>query len=86
MAAKKKTADYVVSITVGDKTYKGSGATPLEALRTMPRPQKITAKAFLEVKAGDKHKIIPLSIERAKRFFYPQAQVFLAKSLLIGLK
>lgn len=80
------TPQFTVTFTTGDQLYKGKGATVLEALQNTPRPTKIVSKGYIQVTDGTRSKNLPLTVERAKRFFYPQAQVYLAKHLSLGLK
>ncbi len=92
MTAKKKATptvvapQFTITFTAGDQIYKGEGATILDALRAIPRPAKITTKGYVRVTDGTREKNLPLTVERAKRFFYPIAQTFVAKQLAYGLK
>lgn len=80
------TPQFVIKFTTGDQIYEGKGATVLEALQAVPRPAKIVAKGYVQISDGTKSKNMPMNVERSKRFFYPMAQVFIAKQLSLGLK
>lgn len=88
MKSKKKSDAplFTITATFGDQLYKGTGATILEALKAVPRPAKITTKGMVQVTDGTRSKNLPLTVLRAKHFFYPIAQVFIAKQLSVGLK
>lgn len=84
----KKTKQPVFSVkfTIADQIYEGTGASVLEALQAVPKPVKITGKAYLQVTDGTRSKNMPLTVERTKRFFYPIAQIYVAKMLAQALK
>lgn len=84
--AVKKDAAFSISIILGDVTLKGEGNTAYEALSSIERPAKIVGKAFITIRSGDKKKEMMFMPAKAKRFFYPIAQVFLAKQLELGMK
>ena len=77
---------FTVTYTQADQIYKGKGPTVLAALQAVPRPAKITTKGYIQITDGTRSKNLPLTVDRAKRFFYPMAQAFLAKQLALGLK
>lgn len=72
---------YSISITQGDKTYKGSGDSALEALKSVAKPLKIISKVFLTIKQGKRKAEMMFTPVRAKRLFYPNAQLYAAKQL-----
>ena len=79
--ATKKTPAVKISLDFGDSIVKATGATVYEALSALVRPTKITGKVFLEARNGTravKQMYMPV---RAKRLFYPQAQLYIAKQL-----
>ncbi len=82
----KKESPYKISLVVGEDTIKGKGDSIYQALVSLKKPTKITAKSFLTLSKGTK------SVERmymplaAKRLFYPVAQQILAKQLELLLK
>lgn len=82
----KKAPNFTITFTIGDQMYKGEGETILDALKAIPKPAKIMGKAYVQVTDGTHSKALPLNVQRAKRFFYPIAQSFIAKQLSIGLK
>ena len=47
-----KKEEYKISITLGGKVLKGSGATALEALQSIPTPDKIIAKGIFKISLG----------------------------------
>lgn len=77
----KKTPKYFISITQGDKTYKGSGDNALAALKSVIKPVKIIDKVFLTIKAGKRKAELMFMPTRAKRLFFPNAQIYVAKNL-----
>ena len=77
---------YFISLAFGGEVYEGSGATVLEALKSMPRPVKIVSKGLLKLTDGVKKFEQMWMPVRLKRLFYPQAQGVLAKQLTYLLK
>ena len=75
-----------ISIKLGNVIIKGEGATALEALRSIPVPNKITTKGILTISQGTKKKELLYPIPKLKRLFYPQAQPFIIKWLAMLLK
>lgn len=72
---------YTIKITQGSDTVEGKGATVLEALQAVTKPLKIVSKVFLEITDGTRKGGMMFMPTRAKRLFYPNAQVVLAKQL-----
>jgi hypothetical protein len=82
-----KPADEVtIDLMFGTTVCSGTGQTVLEALRSIPKPIKITTKTILTVTKGEKKHTRPLTIPLAKRLFYPGAQIYQAKNLEMLLK
>lgn len=78
---------YTVTFTIGGVAHVGEGETAYEALSKIAKPAKIMLKSTLHIKKGDKQKIVPLNVLRAKRLFYsPLFQKIQAKTFDIGLK
>ena len=79
---------FHISLTLGDKTYKGEGATALEALRSLPKPERIVAKGVLKVSKGNVSKTLLFMPTRLKRLFYssPTFQAIHAKQLSFGVE
>lgn len=77
---------YTVSLKLGDTLLEGSGTTVLQALRAIQKPVKITTKSILTVTQGDKTHSRGMTIPRAKRLFYPAAQIYIAEDLQLLLK
>jgi hypothetical protein len=67
---------FSISLTIADKVYKSVGATALEALSSLPKPEKITNKGILTITDGVKSNQVLMQIPNMKRLF------FLSKSLL----
>ena len=80
------TPQVVVTLALDKTEIKGTGATVLEALRTLKKPIKITTKSVLTITKGDKKHSRPLTIPLAQRLFYPAAQIYNAKNLELFLK
>lgn len=83
---KKTKKPYVISLTLGDNTLEGRGDSVYEALSSIKKPLKIVGKTFLIVTNGDKKATQMLMPVRAKRLFYPMAQLMLAKQIQLLLK
>ncbi len=81
-----KQPKYAISLTIGDKTFKGSGLTPLEALQVIPSPSKIITKGFLTISYGKLKKEMFFPPSKLKRLFYPNFQPIIAKTLGMGLR
>ena len=77
---------YTISLTFGDKTIMGIGATVLEALQAMPVPVKIVSKGLLKITNGVKKFEQSWQPSRLKRLFQPLAQRVQAKQLSYLLK
>lgn len=83
----KKKPEYSISIRLGDKTLTGTGATALEALQAIKKPDKIVTKAIVTVSHGTLKKEILMWPVRAKRLFYNRLfQEIQCKQLVLGLK
>jgi hypothetical protein len=79
-------AKYSISVTQGDKTYKGTGNNTLEALTSLTKPLKIIGKCFLTVTDGKRKAELMMMPTRAKRLFFPNARIYLAKQLELLMK
>ena len=79
MKQEKKKKPCSVSVTLGDKTFTGEGATVYEALRAVRKPTKITGKVFVTVTDGGRKLETMYMPPRAKRMFAPLAQYVFAK-------
>lgn len=65
--------------------FESERLTALDALRALPKPQKITNKGKLTIFYGDKTKEILLTVPRLKRIFFPNFQKVIIKQLVYGL-
>lgn len=84
---KKLKEKFEISLQLGDETYEAKGATIEEALKNLPRPDKIMTKGVLTVKHGNALRIEMMFPTRLKRLFYNKLfQQIQAKNLTIGLK
>lgn len=84
---KKAPAAFTITIQMGDWTLQGTGETAEEALKSIPRPAKISTKAVVTVTHGDLAKRdMPFTIARTKRLFYTAGTAIQAKMLFSGLK
>lgn len=77
---------YSLALTINRISYESTGESCLSAIQNLKRPDKITNKGVLLIKRGDASKEMLLQPMQIKRLFYPMAQVFLAKTLELGLK
>lgn len=77
-----------MTLTIGTASYKSEGATILEALLKLKKPEKIMNKGILTVEQDGKVRQQLFFPQRLKRLFYnPTFQVIQAKMLeKIGLK
>lgn len=78
--------EFSFSLKIGSQVLEGKGHTPLEALRAIERPIKIITKGVLTISHGDKKKEMLFNVPRLKRVFYPAAQPYLIKGMILGLK
>ena len=85
-AIKAKADTVKISIKLGNLIIKGEGATALEALQSIPVPNKITTKGILIISQGTKKKELLYTIPKLKRLFYPKAQPIIIKWLAMLLK
>lgn len=87
MAKTIKPTPVTITLQLGDQTYTSSGATVVDALTALPKPDKIMTKGVLTVsqgKASRKQLFMPV---RLKRLFYNKYfQAIQAKNLALGLK
>lgn len=84
--SKEPTKDYKITVDFGSSTATGFGGTAYEALSNVKRPVKITSKVFLTLTHGKKKAEQWYLPQRAKRLFYPNAQLILAKQLELLLR
>lgn len=77
---------YAITIKIGDNVLEGTGSTAYEALASIAKPVKIVGKGFLTIKYNGLKKEQMFMPPACKRLFYPQAQIFLAKQLVLGMK
>ena len=77
---------YSVSLKLDNTILEGSGETVLDALRALPKPDKITTKSIITVSKGDKRHSRPLTVPLANRLFFPAAQIYHAKNYELLLK
>ena len=79
---------YSISVQLGDQMYSGTGATPFEALSSIPKPAKIMLTGVVRVAyKGKTHTQIMMPV-RLKRLFYtsPTFQAIHAKQLTSGMQ
>lgn len=79
-AEKKAEPQFSISLTIGGKTYKGSGATPAEALSALSHPPKLMAKGIVCVSHGSARKEILLTPLMLKKLFYPSPSLRAVKA------
>ena len=72
---------YSIAINFDGVEWKGEGETALDALKAIPVPVKIMQKSILTITKGEKTHKRPLTVQQARRLFYPLAQRVLAKAL-----
>ena len=77
---------FKISIKLGNVILSGEGLTVLEAIRSIPVPNKITTKGILTISQGDKKKELVYAVPKLKRLFYPNAQPVLVKYLAMLIK
>jgi hypothetical protein len=71
----KSKSNFSITLQLGNKTYKSSGATPTEALGALPKPNKIMAKGVVTVTAGKVKKELLLPPVKVKPLFYNSSGV-----------
>ena len=74
---------FTITVQVNGETLAGKGETLLEALQSMPKPNKISTKALINITYGDKTVDKVFMPIRARRFFMPSVQDW--KSLAVSL-
>lgn len=77
---------YTITVNLGDGERTGTGETVLEALQAVHKPVKIFTKTFVTITDGKRTKEMMFMPLRAKRLFYPHAQVYVARELEFLLK
>lgn len=77
---------YLISITIGDKTYEGRGDTALEALQNLKKPEKIMNKTIFKISEGQRQVEQLMMPLRARRLFHPLARRYLAEQFEFLLK
>ena len=70
---------YSILINIGDKEYKGTGETMLEALTALPMPEKIMSKSIVTIAKDEKTHEMPYAPVRLKRLFWKNALPINAK-------
>ena len=83
-----KTKPFIISLSLGDKTYKGQGENALEALTSMEKPVKIMHKGILTISNGSLKKELLMQPVKIKRLFFRSRSLLevVAKQLAMGLK
>lgn len=82
-----KETPYIITLKLGEETFKGQGETVADALVSMPRPEKIMAKGILTISQGNLKREMLMFPQRLKRLFYNKHyQIIQAKWLGQGLK
>lgn len=83
-----KKDEYTITLAIASDTYTGSGATPLEALQSLPKPAKIFNKGTLTISQGKLKKVVPMNPLKIKQLYFtsPSTQMVRAKWLASGLK
>lgn len=84
---KKQENEFNITLTVGKDVYNGSGKTALEALQSLPKPEKIMSKGLVRVENEGKSKEVLMFPIRLRRLFYNKLfQEIQIKWLMSGLK
>lgn len=78
--------EFRITADFGEEVVSSTGETILEALENLKRPVKIVGKTFIRLSHGKKVSKLMFMPVRAKRLFYPNAQVYLSKQLEFLLK
>ena len=85
--AKKKSSEYSVTLQLGNDLYSGTGGTALEALHSLPKPDKIMLSGILTVSQGDRKFTQRFWPARLKRLFYSKPfQEVQVKYFVMGMK
>lgn len=80
-ATKTNTPVFTLTIKLANNTLTGTGATVLEALKSIEQPVKIFTKADITLTYGDKSMKQTWQPVKIKRLFFPLAQGILSKQL-----
>lgn len=79
--------EFSITLTIGKDIYQGTGKTALEALQSLPKPDKLTGKGVVRVENEGKFKEILMIPLRLRRLFYNKIfQEIQVKWLTSGLK
>ena len=84
--SKTKAKVYSISFTLGDKEYKGKGETMLDALLTLPMPEKIMGKIILTISDGVLSYGLDYQPVRTRKLYWKNAQPIIAKQLVMLLR
>lgn len=79
---------YTLTLKIGADTFKGSGATPGDALANLEKPTKLMAKGILVVEHEGKKKELAMTPVQMKSLYFT-SRVLLdvkAKWIFAGLK
>ena len=77
---------FTMTICMGDKTYTAKGKTIVECLEKIEKPVKITTKATLTIKRGDRKLVRGMQIVPMRRMLFPAFYEQNAKTLSLAFK
>ena len=78
---------FKLHLKIGNAVYESEGATPFDALKALPKPDKIMLTGIFTISQGDKKRSQRMMPGRLKRYFFaPHFQAILAKQLAVGMK
>ena len=81
---KVKVDQFSLSLQIGDKVFKGGGATMFDALSSIKKPDKIMGKGVMTITKGEQKKELLYYPIRLKRLFYNKTfQAIQAKQLSV---
>lgn len=78
--------DYSITLVLGDKVFTSHAATIAKALRSLPRPVKITTKGVLTLEGDGRRFERLFRPQELRRFLWPVSSEINAKIISVALK
>ena len=80
--------EFSITLSIGNDTYSGSGSSMVEALISLPKPDKNMAKGVVTVAHGKLNKTFPVTPLLINRLFFTGTSLreVRAKQLSMGLR
>lgn len=83
---KTDSPEFIITVTINDSVYQGTGATALEALQSVPAPTNdLITTGSVRIEHGDKSKEMLFPSMQLKRLLNPYNMEVLVNDLQEGL-